>query len=46
MGFFFRDRWQVNRNLTLTLGLRYELYPTMHRADRGIELLDLNSPVH
>src|SRR5262245_5194642 len=45
MGFFFRDRWQVSRNLTLTLGLRYELYPIMHRADRGIELLDLNSPV-
>jgi hypothetical protein len=45
LGFFFRDRWQVNRNLTMTLGLRYELYPIMHRADRGIELLDLNSPV-
>jgi Carboxypeptidase regulatory-like domain/TonB dependent receptor len=45
MGFFFRDRWQVSRNLTLTLGLRYERYPMMHRADRGIELLDLNSPV-
>lgn len=45
MGFFFRDRWQVNRNLTMTLGLRYELFPIMHRADRGIELLDLNSPV-
>jgi len=42
MGFFFRDRWQVNRNLTLTLGLRYELYPTLHRADRGIERLDLS----
>jgi hypothetical protein len=45
MGFYVRDRWQVNRNLTLTLGLRYELYPIMHRRDRGIEVLDLNSPV-
>jgi hypothetical protein len=45
IGFFVRDRWQANRNLTLTLGVRYELYPTMTRADRGIELLDLNSPV-
>src|SRR4029453_6082745 len=27
------------------LGLRYELFPIMHRADRGIELLDLNSPI-
>jgi carboxypeptidase family protein/TonB-dependent receptor-like protein len=41
-GFYFRDRWQVNRSLTLTLGLRYELYPTMHRADRGIERIDLS----
>jgi hypothetical protein len=44
-GFYFRDRWQVGKNLTLTLGLRYELYPIMHRADRGIERIDLNSPV-
>ncbi|MFN7622682.1 MAG: TonB-dependent receptor domain-containing protein, partial [Acidobacteriota bacterium] len=45
MGFFVRDRWQATRNLTLTLGLRYELFPMMNRADRGIERLDLNSPV-
>src|SRR5581483_9126597 len=37
-GFYVRDRWQVSRNLTLTLGLRYELYPIMHRPDSvGIE---------
>jgi hypothetical protein len=44
-GFYFRDRWQFNRNLTLTLGLRYELYPIMHRADRGIERIDFDNPV-
>lgn len=44
-GIFFRDRWQATRNLTMTLGLRYELFPMMKRADRGIERLDLNSPV-
>lgn len=44
-GFYIRDRWQATRNLTLTLGLRYELFPILRRADRGIELLDLNSPV-
>ena len=44
LGFYFRDRWQVNRNLTLTLGMRYELYPIVHRADRGIERIDLDSP--
>ena len=45
LGFYVRDRWQVNRNLTLTLGLRYELYPIMHRADRGIERIDFDDPV-
>ena len=34
------DRWQVNDKLTVNLGLRYEIYPLMTRADRGIELLD------
>jgi len=42
-----RDRWQVNDKLTLDLGLRYEYYPLMRRADRGIEKVvganDLNS---
>ncbi|MGA1368820.1 MAG: TonB-dependent receptor domain-containing protein [Blastocatellia bacterium] len=45
MGFYIRDRWQASRNLTLTLGLRYELFPMMTRADRGVERIDLNSPV-
>jgi len=45
IGLYVRDRWQATRNLTLTLGLRYELFPMMTRADRGIERLDLNSPV-
>jgi hypothetical protein len=45
LGFFVRDRWQVTRSLTATLGLRYELFPLMHRADRGNEVLNLNSPV-
>jgi outer membrane receptor protein involved in Fe transport len=39
-GFYFRDRWQVTRNLTLNLGLRYEYYPLMHRGDRGLERWD------
>jgi outer membrane receptor protein involved in Fe transport len=40
LGFYIRDRWQVNRRLTLNLGLRYEYYPLMTRADSGIERLD------
>ncbi len=38
---FFRDRWTPNDKLTLDLGLRYEVYPIMHRADgRGIDRVD------
>jgi hypothetical protein len=35
LGWYFRDRWQVTRNLTLTAGLRYELYPLMTRSGHG-----------
>lgn len=34
---YFRDRWQATRRLTLNLGLRYEYYPLINRDDRGIE---------
>lgn len=40
MAFYFRDRWQASRNLTVNLGLRYEYYPLINRADRGIERWD------
>jgi Carboxypeptidase regulatory-like domain/TonB dependent receptor-like, beta-barrel len=39
-GIYIRDRWQVNNKLTLNLGLRWEKYPLMTRADRGIEYYD------
>ena len=39
-GWYARDRWQVSRNLTINLGLRYEFYPLMTRAGKGIERLD------
>jgi hypothetical protein len=37
---YVRDRWQVSDKLTLDLGLRYEYYPLMTRADRGIERVE------
>ena len=37
---YFRDRWQVSRNLTVNLGLRYEYYPLINRGDKGIERWD------
>ncbi|MCL5746646.1 MAG: TonB-dependent receptor, partial [Acidobacteria bacterium] len=39
-GWYARDRWQISRNLTLNLGLRYEYYPLITRKDRGIERWD------
>ena len=42
-GFFVRDRWTVSSKLTLDLGMRWEYYPIMQRADRGIERLDFNT---
>ena len=39
--FYFRDRWQPTDNLTLDLGMRWELYPIMNRANgRGIDIVN------
>jgi hypothetical protein len=40
---YARDRMQVTRNLTLNLGLRYELYPLVHRDHSGLGRYDLNT---
>jgi hypothetical protein len=41
--FYVRDRWSATDKLTLSLGLRMEIYPLMTRADSGIERLDLST---
>jgi hypothetical protein len=43
IGLYVRDRFQVSRKLTLTLGLRWEYLPMMTRAHSGIERYDLDT---
>ncbi len=40
LAWYIGDRWHVTRDLTLTLGLRYEYYPLINRGDRGVESYD------
>jgi hypothetical protein len=43
---YIRDRWRPNPKLTISGGLRGEIYPLMGRANnRGIEILDYNTYV-
>jgi len=37
---YIRDRWQINRKLTVNYGLKYDWYPLMSRRHSGLELLD------
>lgn len=39
-GLYGRDHWQINRNLTLTYGLRWELYPFPTKDNTGINRFD------
>ena len=40
-GFYFGDRWQAHPDVTLDLGVRYEYFPLVTRAEgRGVERLD------
>lgn len=44
-GFFAQDDWRIHRNLTINLGLRYELEtPTIERFDRTTLDFDFASP--
>ncbi len=39
---YIRDRWNATRKLTISYGLRWEYFPFPTRADRGLELYDVN----
>ncbi|MEZ5356462.1 MAG: TonB-dependent receptor [Bryobacteraceae bacterium] len=40
---YVRDRWQVNRRVTFTYGLRGEFYPFPGRDGRGLERFDFDN---
>jgi len=42
-GLYVNDHWNAGKKLTLNLGLRFEMYPLMHRKDSGIERLDYST---
>ena len=39
-GFYAQDQWQATPKLTLTYGLRYELYPIFSRTGAGMQRYD------
>jgi carboxypeptidase family protein len=41
--FYARDQWQVGSRMTLSFGTRYEYFPMVTRADRGIERYNLQT---
>lgn len=43
LSFYARDRWNVSPKLTLSFGLRYEVYPFPTRQDRGLERYDFDN---
>jgi hypothetical protein len=42
-GSYFRDRWRVTDNLTVTLGARWEYYPIMTYANYGMVRFDASN---
>jgi hypothetical protein len=41
--FYARDQWQVGPKMTLSYGTRWEYFPMVTRADRGIERYNVNT---
>jgi outer membrane receptor protein involved in Fe transport len=45
LAFYGQDQWQVNRKLTVNLGVRWEHYPVPTQANRGINYYDPNTDI-
>ena len=43
LSFYVRDRWQITPKLTMSYGVRYEIYPFPTRATRGLERYDFDN---
>ncbi len=43
--FYARDQWQVTRKLTLSYGIRYEVYPIATRDNYGADIYNPNTGV-
>ena len=41
--FYGRDQWQVGSRVTFSYGMRWEYFPIPTRADRGLELYNLDT---
>ncbi|MPZ16968.1 MAG: hypothetical protein GEV06_03480 [Luteitalea sp.] len=41
--FFAKDQWQPTRNLTVSLGVRYDYFPMGTRTTRGMERYDIET---
>ena len=42
-GTYIRDQFELNRKMTVSVGVRWEYYPLSSRADRGLEIFDFAS---
>jgi len=42
-GSYIRDQFQLTKKMTISLGLRYEYYPLIRRADRGLEVFNFST---
>ena len=42
-GSYVRDQFELTRKMTVSVGVRYEYYPLVRRADRGLEVFNFNT---